>query len=320
MSARAFVITAVVAMPFMGMDRFVPSPQAAADQAMDVLQQARAALGGDAKLNAVKALSLEGPFTREMGQRQLEGTATLIIAPPDRMHRSEETELPGGATLERISALAGETAWDDVQNRGGMGGGNLQIMTQQRGPGGQPMNEEALAQARARRMKAELHRWLFALLAQSGQPPTYAGVAEAAEGKADVLELKDERGQAIRLFVDQQTHLPLMLNFQEMRPRMMFGGGRGPGGPGGRGRRGGGEPDSGPPPDREAIRRQIEAQGPPPPSAVSMYFSDYRAEGGVKIPHKITQSVDNQPSEEWTIEKVKVNPSVKPELFEKKSK
>lgn len=317
MSVRALIVAALVAMPLLGVDRFVPSPLAAADQAIDVLQQARTALGGEATLSAVKTLSLEGPFTRAMGPRQMEGTMTLILAPPDRMHRSEETEMPGGASMERISALAGDVAWDDVQNRGGMGGG-MQMMTF-RGPGGQPLDEQTMAQARARRMKAELHRLLFSLLVQSDQPPTYAGVAEAAEGKADVLELKDERGQAVRLFIDQQTHLPLMLAHQEIRARMMMGpGGRGPGGGGGRGQRGPG--DGGPPPDPETARRRLEEQGPPKPSAVSTYFSEYRAEGGVMLPRKVTQSVDGQPVEEWTIEKVKVNPSIKPELFEKKSK
>ena len=33
----------------------------------------------------------------------------------------------GGPMIERTSVLAGNIAWDDMQNRGGMGGG-MQIM------------------------------------------------------------------------------------------------------------------------------------------------------------------------------------------------
>jgi len=66
------------------------------------------------------------------------------------------------------------------------------------------------------------------------------------EGKADVLEVKNEAGQSIKIFIDQQTHMPLMLQYMEVRPRMMFNGPGGPGGPGGRGMRGG--PGAGGPP------------------------------------------------------------------------
>ncbi|MCA1585647.1 MAG: hypothetical protein LC791_13065 [Acidobacteria bacterium] len=242
MSVRVVVVTALIAMPVMGVDRFVPSPLAAADEAMEVLRQAREALGGEARVNDVKTLILEGPFSRAMGPRQMDGTSSLTLVLPDRLHRSEETELPGGASVERISVVAGETAWEDTQNRGGVGGGGMQVMTMFRGPNGQPMDPQAMEQARTRRMKAELQRWRLALLAQSD------------------------------------------------------------------------------PPNPEEMRRQMEAQGPPPPSAITVYLAEYRLVDGVLLPHKISQSVDGQPFEEWTLEKVKLNAAVKPELFEKKSK
>ena len=51
---------------------------------------------------------------------------------------------------------------------------------------------------------------------------------------------------------------------------------------------------------------------------VSLYLGDYKKVDGVMIPHRLTQAVDNKTVEEWTIEKVKVNASVKADLFEKK--
>ena len=57
---------------------------------------------------------------------------------------------------------------------------------------------------------------------------------------------------------------------------------------------------------------------PPAPSAVQLRFDDYTTEGGVKLPTRISLSVDGTPSEEWTIEKIKVNPSLKADLFQKK--
>ena len=107
-----------------GTDRVVPLPvyaaEQAADQAAEVLADMRAALGG-ARLEQVKAVSLEGPFRREMGQRQAEGTVVLVLQGPDKMHRSEDTEFPGGTSIERITAVSGATSWEDTQNRGGDG-------------------------------------------------------------------------------------------------------------------------------------------------------------------------------------------------------
>ena len=61
------------------------------------------------------------------------------------------------------------------------------------GPGG-PLTEEQINEQRMRRMKMELQRWTVVLFADSIQPFTDGGVAESPDGKADVLETKDEQG------------------------------------------------------------------------------------------------------------------------------
>lgn len=292
-----------------------------ADQASEALQKARVALGGDEAMAKVTAIAVKGAFLREMGQRQMEGTLTLTIERPDRMHRSEEMEMPGGASVERVTALVGDTSWEDTQNRGGMGGGMVMMM---RGPNGEAPNAEQMQQMRTRRAKVELSRYLLAFFAASETPLTYAGVAESPEGKADVLEIKDERGQATRLFIDQQSGLPLMMTYQDVRPRVMMGGPGGPGRPGGPGgRRGGG--DAGPRPSPEEMQKRMEgererlrAEGPPPPTTVTMFLADYKDVRGVKWPHRITESVDGKPVMEWTVEKLEVNPKIKAGFFEKK--
>ena len=309
--------------------------QDAAQKGAEVMVQVRQALGGD-KLAQLQTLSLEGPFAREMGQRQVKGTLVLTMQLPDHMHRSEDTEMMGGVSIERTSVLAGNASWEDIQNRGGMGPG-MQIVMRQ-GPPGQELNAEQIEQARLRRFRNEFNRYLLAFTGGANLQPTYVAVAEAPEGKADVLEIKNEAGQAVRLFVDQQTHLPLMLQYMEVRPRFnMIGGPGGPGGPGG-GRRGPGGPDAPPPspppagggaptagapadgqrPSPEEMRRRIESMPPPAPSQVTLYLADFKKVDGIMLPHRLTQAVEGKPVEEWTLEKVKVNPSVKPELFEKK--
>jgi hypothetical protein len=307
----------------------------AQDRVAELVAQVKQALGGD-KLAAVKAVSAEGPFRRSMGQRDMEGTIMLTVVRPDRLRRSEEMSMGGtvgGPTVERVSAFNGTEAWDDIQNRGGMGGGMQMIIRGPGGPGGPggragpgdpaaggALTPEQIEQQRVRRMKMELQRWTVALFAESAQPFSEAGVAESPDGRADVLETKDEAGRAVRLFIDQATHLPVMLQYQEIRPRIMMAGG--PGGPGGRGGagRGQGGPGDGQRPSAEEMQRRIEEmrkQGPPPPSAFAMHLSDYKKVEGVMLPHKVDISIEGVPNEEWTIEKFKVNPPVKAEEFEK---
>ena len=66
------------------------------------------------------------------------------------------------------------------------------------------------------------------------------------------------------------------------------------------------------------MQRRMAAMPPPTPSAMRMTFDEFASIDGVKLPKHISLSADNTPVEEWTLEKIKVNPSVKAGLFEKK--
>jgi hypothetical protein len=48
--------------------------------------------------------------------------------------------------------------------------------------------------------------------------------------------------------------------------------------------------------------------------------SDYRNVNGLTLPHRLTRHTGGQLTEEIEIQKVKVNPSLKPDKFEKKEK
>src|SRR5829696_7789221 len=244
-------------------DRISYSPLAAQDRVAGIISAARKALGGEDKVAGLKGLTAEGPFRRSMGGRDMEGTSTVTLVRPDKMKRVDEMQMGGmvgGPTIERTSVLNGTTAWDDTQNRGGMGGGMQIVM---RGPGEGPgpgggagPTPEQLNEARVRRMRVAMHRLSAALLGDAGTPWVDAGIAESPEGKADILETKEETGRTLRLFIDQATHMPLMVQYQDPKPMVMINGGpgRGPGGPGG------------PPPTPEEVeRRAAEMQRNPPP-------------------------------------------------------
>lgn len=319
---RFLTSTAAIVMvaSFIQVDRISYSPLAAQDRVAGVVSAARKALGGDDKVSGVKTLTAEGPFRRSMGGRDLEGTVAVTFARPDKLRRVEEMQMGGmvgGPTIERTSVLNGTTAWDDTSNRGGMGGGMQIIMRgpgEGPGPGGGPgPTPEQMNEARVRRMRVQLQRLTAALLVDAGTPWVDAGIAESPDGKADILETKEETGRTLRLFIDQGTHLPLMAEYQDPKPMVMINGG--PGGPG----RGPGGP-GGPPPSPEEVQRRVAQiqRNPPQLGTFAMHLSDYKKVDGIMLPHRIETSLDGEPNEEWTIEKYKVNPQIKADTWEKK--
>src|SRR5688572_9021726 len=85
-----------------------------------LLAEARKALGGEDRLQAVKTLDARGEFKRAAGQNTIEGDIQLRIERPDKLRRDEDTSLPGGGpALIRTEVLNGTTVWDD--NTGGQG-------------------------------------------------------------------------------------------------------------------------------------------------------------------------------------------------------
>lgn len=206
--------------------------------------------------------------------------------------------MPGGARMRRTEALNGSDVWDDSGQHGGMGHGMSIVM---RGPGGD-MDPERMKEMHRRMRRADLARYTLAWLLTTDAAIAHAGVAEAPDGKADVLEITPAEGPALTLFIDQQTHLPLMLTWQGPQPRMVV-------------RRMG--PGAG---RRDAERAAPEAAaetGPPPQATFEMRFAEYRPVGGLQLPHEITRGINGQTNEEWTIASYKVNPSFKANTFSK---
>jgi hypothetical protein len=323
------------------------APTMAADdnQAGELLIAARVALGGE-KVDAVKALSANGDFRRLLGDREMTGETTIELMPPDKLKRTDDMGFAGGPSFSRVVAINGTEFWEDSTNRGGGG-----FMARAAGAGGQggpggangqgPTEEERarFRQMQQRRLEGDLRRYMLVWLMRTDAPVSYVGTAEAADGKADVLEVKPEGVPPMRLFLDQQTHLPLMLSYKGMLPRFFMqrrettnndapssgsnpggppagappGNAPGPAGPNA-GPQAGGQPPA--PPSPEEIRRRMAE--PPQEVTFEMRLADYKKVDGVMLPHTITQSVDGKATEEWTITQYKVNPKMKPETFVKK--
>jgi hypothetical protein len=276
----------------------------AAARAQELLGQARAALGGEAKIRAVQSLTASGKLRQVVrtddADNQVEGEIELNFLLPDKYLRADTTPLPAGdGEIRRISGINGDQVFRDAQATGG----GMVMM--------RPMPDDPKARAgQLRMMREELARqllsWLLTSTASFPVEFSYAGEAESKDGKADAIDIKGPEEFNVRLFLDKQTHLPLMLTYRALQARaaMMT-----------RSMQGSHE-------DLEAHRKEAQEQAEkqtanPTLAAIEVYFSDYRAEDGILLPHRITKSVNGDFSEEWELKKFKINPPLKAESFKK---
>jgi hypothetical protein len=70
----------------------------------------------------------------------------------------------------------------------------------------------------------------------------------------------------------------------------------------------------------EEMQKRMEEmrRNPPPLGTYALHLSDFKKVDGIMLPHRIETSLDGEPNEEWTIEKYKVNPSIKSDFWDKK--
>lgn len=269
-----------------------------------LLAEARKAVGGDQALRAVKALDVRGDFKRLAGQVTIEGELQVRLELPDKLRRDEDLSPPGGGpAIIRTEVLNGATVWDENSGGGRMfmgrfGGGGGRGGDAPAG-GRAPIDPVQLQDAQRRARQTDLARfalvWLLTTDAQAG----WIGIAEAPDGKADVLEITPGAGPAMRLFLDATTHMPLMVTWQGAAPQLMLAGRRG-----GRGEGRGDAPAGG--------------RGPGgPPATLRITLADYKTVNGVKLPHLMTRGANDMTIEEWTIDSYRINPTFRANVFSK---
>jgi hypothetical protein len=308
-----------------------------------VLADARAAMGGD-KLAAVTAIAGTGRLLRtgpDGSTRENEFELTLQL--PDKYLMRSVLAAMGSMSVYRNSGFNGGQLIEEIDQPPNLAGGNIIIRIA--GPGGSTdastMTPEQKAEADRQRLltnKKEFARLTLGMFATSlpAYPLTftYAGQAESADGKADVIEVKGEGDFAVRLFVDAQTHLPLMLSWTDKEPLVIqmtsdAGGGRVVQQIGG----GGGTAtttrqftsEGGKPPSKEEMakllkqaeeaRKEAEAK-PRRMVEYRVYYSGYKDVAGAMLPHQIQRSIDGKTVEEMAFESFKVNPKLDAKTFQ----
>lgn len=184
------------------------APVFAQQNADAVMAAARAALGGDAKIAAVKTFIATGRTRQVRGENLVPIEFEIQAELPDKYSRYDEFP-----------------AQDAGPVTAGFVGDALVLIPRPApppprpgAPAPPPGVQEALLRQRLNGAKQDFARLMLGMFATSTPafPLTYSyvGQAEAPQGKADVIEAKGPNNFTARLFIAGDTRLPIMLTWQ----------------------------------------------------------------------------------------------------------
>jgi hypothetical protein len=286
-----------VAIVCLAMSALLAAQAPAPDAAATAVAAAREALGGEKKLSAVRSIVATGRTRQVRGDSLVPIEFEIAIELPDKYVRKDE--IPAQESGPTTSGFNGETL--------------LQFPAPSAPPAraGGPPPPTADQLAAAARMRLANVRQDFARLMLgmfAGTSPavpvtfSYVGKAEAPQGKADVIDVKGAPGPgalAARLFINDSTHLPIMLTWTAPAPPMR-----------------GGPPRGEPPSRGDAPPPASAGQAQPTPPESRLYFADYRDVSGVQLPFRIRRALGPDTVEETTFDGFKINAKIDPKKFE----
>jgi outer membrane lipoprotein-sorting protein len=293
-------------------------------KATEILNQARAAIGDEAKLKNLQGLSFSGSSRRMFGEREINGEIEFDLLMPDKIKRTTITSVSPGADMTLTEVVNGDQIWFESSSSmppGGPGGGRPGRMGGPGGPGGPGAGNP---EARENNARTDLLRMLLGILAIAPASIkaeySYAGEAKAPDGTADVIEVKGPGNSVSRVYVDQKTHRVLMVSYRGRNFQMIRGGRGGP--PGQRPEQGDGatgQRQEITPEEREKRRKEFaEQMARTPEIDIFIRFAEHKNVNGLNLPHLITRSTGSNINEELTISKYKINPKINHDKFVKK--
>lgn len=310
-----------------------------------VLADMKAALGGEDKVAAVKSVTATGRTLRtNAAGTTSENEFELAMELPDKYMMRSVLANMGTMSVYRNAGFNGGGLINLIDQPPTLRGGGGQILVRAAGASSGGAAPSAEQQAETNRLllqtqKREFARLVLGLFGSSyaGYPVefSYGGEAEAADGKAYVIDVKGEGDFTARLFIDAKTNLPLMQSWMALEPLQLTqtinrGGGAGPGqavamGGGGTfvtsGGGGGGRGQQMSAEEREKMMADLEAQRKAAEANRKMveyriYYSNYKAVSGIKLPHTLQRSIAGKPTEEMTFEQFRINPKIDARKFE----
>lgn len=188
------------------------TPAFAQTNADNVMAAARAALGGDAKIAAVKTFVATGRTRQVRGENLVPIEFEIQAELPDKYSRYDE--FPAQDAGPVTSGFVGDALVLIPRP--------VPPPPRPGAPAPPPGAQEAMLRQRLNAAKQDFARLMLGMFATSTPafPLTYSyiGQAEAPQGKADVIEAKGPNNFTARLFIAGDTRVPIMLSWQPPGP------------------------------------------------------------------------------------------------------
>ena len=284
------IFFAVIIFVISALPAFSQAKEDAKKRADDLLLKARTAVGDDAKIKAVKSLSLSGKFitSSSLGESTMEYESDFLF--PDK-YVKRETRLSEIGNSTVIYALDGDSAWIHTSSTTELI--RFQGMDQKYIDGQKPA------------LRAEAARWIAVMLLRTpGSLPfeaVYAGETDLDGKRADLIDVKGADGLQARLFLEKTAHRVAMVTYTgKLKSRI---GGRVTQNPDG---------SFSPEPMKADVVPGMKAD------EVRVRFSDYRSVDGIQMPYRVVFQSGEGIKEAWEFTKVQLNAPLAPDKFKKK--
>src|SRR4030095_11543496 len=113
-----------------------------AARAQEIIKQARAAIGDESKIAALKSLTAAGNSRRVFGEREVQSQVELELLMPDKVRRTTSTSPFPGTEFQQIEVVTADGVWFDSVSTSPMGGGGA-IFNERVGGGGDGVRQAA---------------------------------------------------------------------------------------------------------------------------------------------------------------------------------
>ncbi len=333
MRSSRIILAAVLAASALGATQ-TPPARDPASAASAILTAARAALGGDEKLSGIRTLVATGRTRQVRGNNLVPIEFEIWCELPGKYLRRDE--VPAQESGLTSTGFDGDALlqWPPAEPAAGVAAKKPSAATQAAGGAPAATSPSAVPPdprlARVVSIKQDFVRLTLGLFAASfaSYPVTFsaAGQAEAPQGRADVIDVKGAGTFALKLFINSDTHLPIMVSWTTPATNVVL---WVPGRP---------QPEN-------VAPGSIVVKGPPLPGAAAtkdeqdkyvkdiqdlrkktlagakpvehrIYYADYRDIGnGLRFPFRLRRATAGETIEETNFDEFKTNVRIDPRRF-----
>jgi len=330
---KKFIISILcVAVFFIGLGGLIQDAGArfkSDERALDLIKQARTAIGGETAINNVRSMSIAGNISKTFDfdgtTRTEQGELEINLQLPNQFGKMMKLRTQTGSTEARAGEMKKEVKVLVMKNGNGESstfkqtapnGQKQNVIVRRKGDSDKILLDDQNPDGNVRKIitdenvdilkgsgnfhQNELFRTTLALLLSA---PTGADVTFIYAGGGDVdgiaCDIVDARNgdSTTKLFLDKSSHLPRMISFQGHRPMII------------RIKKDDMKSEA----DTKIFERKLDK---PETAEFQIRFSDYRAVNGVLLPHRWTQTVGGAADETIDVTGYEINPANLAEKFQ----